>query len=462
MDYDVFIVGAGPAGYAGALRAARAGLKVAVAEKKRAGGTCLNSGCIPSKALRQCADTLMTVKDSSRFGVKAGGEIGFDFSKAALHRDETVESLVTGVDSLLKGSKVTIHEGEARITGPGKVEVSGKEGVSHISAENIIIATGSAPSDLPGIKIDQEKIMSADKALLLKELPESMTIIGGGVFGCEFADLMNSFGVRVTIIEIMDRILLTEDKSTARLIHKALTGRGVEIHTGTKTEGVDLQEECVVCRLQEGKSIESSLMVVSVGRKPALSGLGLEEAGVEIEKNAVKTDGKGRTGVPGIWAAGDAIGAPMLAHTAVHEMEVVVDNILGKSREFDRSAVPWVTFVRPEVATVGMLEDTARSQKIPIEVGRFSYAASGKARCMGETEGSAKILCRKEDNVILGATVIGARAGELMHEIAVALKAGMKAEEFREIIHAHPTLSEIMQETAADVNGMAVHKISKR
>ncbi len=462
MDYDVFIIGAGPAGYAGALHAARAGMKVAIAEKERPGGTCLNAGCIPSKALRHCADTLTKVQGASRFGVQVDGEVGFDFQKAADHRDQTVESLVAGVNTLLKTRKVSVYQGEARLAGPSQVEVSSKNGPVNVSARNIIIATGSAHSDLPGIKIDQERIMSADRALLLSELPESMVIIGGGVFGCEFADLMNTFGARVSVIEVMDRILLTEDRSTARTVHKALTARGVEIIIGTKTEGVELKDDCVLCRLPEGRDMEAELMVVSVGRKPALSGLGLEAAGVEVANNAIKTDGHGRTGVPGVWAAGDVIGPPMLAHTAVHEMEVVIDNILGKSREFDRSAIPWVTFVRPEVATVGMREDTARKNKIDIEVGRFSYAASGKARCMGETEGSAKVIAKKEDGVILGATVIGARAGELVHEIAVALQAGMKVNDFKDIIHAHPTLSEIMQETVADVTGEALHKASGR
>ncbi|MFO8057969.1 MAG: dihydrolipoyl dehydrogenase [bacterium] len=462
MDYDLFIIGAGPAGYSGALHAARAGMEVAIAEKHRPGGTCLNSGCIPSKALRHCADTLLSARDASRFGVEVSGKINFDFAEAAQHRDRTVESLVSGVNSLLKTRKVTVYEGEARLAGNSRIEIATRNGPVNVSAKNIIIAAGSGPSDLPGIKIDQKRIMSADRALLLTELPDSMIIVGGGVFGCEFADLMNAFGVKVTVIEAMERVLLTEDKSTARAVQKVLAGRGIEFITGTAAEEVTFRDELVSCRLPDGREIKADLMVISVGRKPALSGLGLEEAGVEIENGAIKTDESGRTNVPGIWAAGDAIGAPMLAHTATHEMEVVIDNILGKRREFDRSAVPWVTFVRPEVATVGIREDTARSRNIPTDVGRFSYAASGKARCMGETEGSAKVIARKDDGLILGATVIGARAGELVHEISVALKAGMKADDFREIIHAHPTLSEIMQETVADIKGMAVHKAGRR
>ena len=462
MKCDICIIGAGPAGYTGALRAARAGRKAALVERDRVGGTCLNRGCIPTKALRRCADALLDARQSSRFGVELPGEPCFDYAKAAEYRDRVTDDLVSGVRSLIKAGKIELIKGEGRVASPAWVTVNREGGVTKIACGHIVIATGSGPCDLPGITIDEERVMSSEGVLRMNALPESLIVIGGGVIGCEWADIMAAFGVKVTVVEVMARILLTEDRQIARAVQKTLEARGVEFYLGAKVAGIMEKDHGVSCVLDGGEAIEAEQVIVSVGRKPVTAGLGLEPAGVELDGGAVKVNMGGRTSVSGIWAAGDCIGPPMLAHAAAHEMEVVIDNILGKDRQFEREVIPAVTFVRPEVASVGLLEDAAKERGVTVSVGRFAYAASGKAQCMGETEGFAKVVTGKDDGLILGGTVMGSHAGDLIHELALAVKSRLKVEEFIEVIHAHPTLSEIVLEAAADAKGLAVHKAGRK
>ncbi|HUT55655.1 MAG TPA: dihydrolipoyl dehydrogenase [bacterium] len=462
MECDICILGAGPAGYTGALRAAREGKRVALIERDRVGGTCLNRGCIPSKALRRCADAFLEAAGAARFGVKLPGEPSFDYTRAAAYRDEVTEKLVAGVASLLKARRIELVSGEGRVDGPGRVAVLAGDGAVEIKCGHVVIATGSRPADLPGIRIDEEMVLSSEGALKLGHVPEKLIVIGGGVIGCEWADLMSCLGSEVTVVEALPRILLTEDRATARAVQKNLEARGVNFHLGATVAELTAAEGGVRCVLAGGGKLDADRVIVSVGRRPVTEGLGLSEAGVAIERGAIKVDEGGRTGVAGVWAAGDVIGPPMLAHAASHEMEVVIDNILGRGRFFDRAAVPAVVFVRPEVASVGLLEDAARERGIAVEVGRFAYAASGKALCMGESEGFAKAVVDKHSGLILGGTVMGAHAGDLIHELAIAVKRKIKVEDFIEIIHAHPTLSEIVLEAVADARGMAVHKAGRK
>lgn len=461
MKYDICIIGAGPAGYSGALRAAREGRQVCLVEKDRVGGTCLNRGCIPTKALRQCATALAAAREARRFGVVIAGEPGFDYAAAAKHRDQVTAGLVSGVAALLKARKVTLVTGSAQLAAPGKAILDGKDGRQEIAADQIVIAAGSKPCDLPGIKIDEETVLSSEGALRLPSLPKSVIVIGAGVIGCEFADILSTFGAQVAVVETLDRILLSEDRSTAKAVQKILEARGIKFYLGTTVQDLTETDQGLRCQMSNGQEIFTEKMIVSVGRRPAVDGLGLESAGVVLDKGAIKTDGGGRTSVAGVWAAGDVIGPPMLAHVAAHEMEVVIDNLLGRAREFDREVVPAVIFVRPEVASVGLLEDQAKAKGVVVEVGRFAYAASGKAQCLGETEGFAKVITETGTGRILGGTVMGAHAAELIHELAVAIKAGLKVANLVDVIHAHPTLSEIILEAVADAQGLAVHKIGR-
>jgi len=459
MNYDLCIIGAGPAGYSGAVRAARAGLKVALVEKDRVGGTCLNRGCIPTKALRHCADLLVQARQAEKFGVKTG-EIGFDFAAAAAHRDRVTRELASGVEALVKAGGVDLVTGGARLSAPGKVLVSGGE--KTIECSHTVIATGARPADLPGIRMDENRVVSSEGALKWNELPESVIVVGGGVIGCEFADMFATFGVRVTVIEVMDRILLGEDKRTAKAVHKALAKRGVEFRLAAAVEDLSAAEGAVACSLSGGESLRAERAVVCVGRRPVIEDLGLEDAGVETEAGAIKVDEKGRTSAERIWAAGDVTGQPMLAHAASQEMECVIGNITGESRRFDRECIPSVVFVRPELASVGLNEDRAGKDGVPVEVGRMAYATNGKALCMGEPEGMVKVLAEKGGGRVLGGTVMGAHASDLVAELTLAVKNRLTVRELVETVHAHPTLSELIMEAAADSMGMAVHKASRR
>ncbi len=461
MKYDVCIIGAGPAGYSGALKAAREGKTVALVERDKPGGTCLNRGCIPTKALRQCADSLVAARGSGRFGVVLGGEPSFDYARAAEFRDEVTASLVKGVSGLIKAAKVKLVQGPGKIVKPGLVTVDSAEGRVDIECLDIVIASGSRPSDLPNVPIDEETTLSSEGALSLDHAPGSLIIIGAGVIGLEFADIFATFGSRVTVVEALPRVLMNEDRASAKVVQKALEKSGIKFMLGATVEDLEVGPE-VKCALDNGETVSADKMIVSVGRRPAIGGLGLEEAGVETANGAVKVDGRGATSAPGIWAAGDAIGPPMLAHVAAHEMEVVIDNLIGKHREFKLDAIPWVTFTRPEIAAVGLGEDKAREEKIPIKVGRFGYAAAGKAQCMGETEGFVKVVADPGTGRILGGSIIGAHASDLIAELSAAVQLGVTVHELAEVIHAHPTLSEMVMEAAADSFGLALHKAAMR
>jgi dihydrolipoamide dehydrogenase len=462
MNRDLVIIGAGPAGYSGAIRAAREGRQVVLVERDRAGGTCLNRGCIPTKALRRCADALLEARGAERFGVVLAGPPGFDYARAAAHRDEVTEALVSGVEGLLKAHKIQVLKGTGTIASPGRVVVETAAGTETIEAGAIVAATGSLPCNLPGITIDEDRILSSEGALRLNVLPERLIVIGAGVIGIEWADLMAAFGVKVSVVETMPRCLLNEDRATAMAVQKTLAARGVEFFFERTVSELTADERGVACVLSGGEQLRAERMIVSVGRRPALAGLGLAELGVELDRGAIKVDDRGRTTLPGLWAAGDAIGPPMLAHAAAHEMEVVVDNLLGRDRCFEREVIPAVVFIHPEVASVGLLEDRAKEQKLPVDVGRFAYAASGKARCEGETDGFAKVVVAKDGGRVLGGTVMGAHAAELVQELAVAIKSRLVVTDFIDIIHSHPTLSEIVLEAAADSQGLAIHKAGRK
>jgi len=458
IDCDICIIGAGPAGYSGAIRAAREGRKVVLVEKDRAGGTCLNRGCIPTKALRHCADVLAEVRESSKFGVTVSS-YEFDYSSAHAFKKEVTEKLVGGVEKLLKTWKVETIKGEGALLKPGVVKVTAGGKTVDINSSHVVVATGSVPSELPGIEFDGRRVVSSEGALVWEDLPSSLIVLGAGVIGCEFADVMATFGVSVEVVEALDRILMTEDKMTARTVKKSLELKGVKFHLSSTVDGIDKDDDGVKCTISDGSVISAERMIVSVGRRPEVSSVA--GSGAEVSEGRVLVDSGGRTSLVNVWAAGDVTGPPLLAHRASHQMEVVIDNILGKKREFD-DLIPWSIFTRPEVASVGLLEDRAKQEGIEVEIGRFAYAGSGMALCMGTDEGFAKVVAQKGGGRILGGTFAGLSASDLVAELTLAIKAGVTVDEFIEVIHAHPSLPEITLEAVADVKGLSVHKAGRK
>ncbi|MDP2682603.1 MAG: dihydrolipoyl dehydrogenase [Deltaproteobacteria bacterium] len=462
QEFDIVVIGGGPGGYVGAIRAAQMGAKVALIEKDALGGTCLNRGCIPTKALYYSAKTIATVKKAAEFGVNTG-EVAFDIAKAVERKDDVVKKLVGGVGQLLKGNGVTVINGTGSIEAIGKVKVEKKDGTADvITAKNIIIATGSEPAMIPAFNIDRENVITSTEALNLKKLPKSILIIGGGVMGCEFANIFAKFGSSVKVVELLPTILSTEDKQVVKTIAKAFKDAGIEVLTEANVESIVATADGVKTRLKDGKEFLTEKVLVTIGRSFNSTGIGLEKAGVEVEKGRIKINNKMETNVKGIYAIGDVTGQMLLAHIASAGAIVAVENALGKDKWMDYSAVPGGIFTDPEIASVGLREKDAEAKGIKITVGRFPYAASGKALAMGETEGFMQLITEEGTDRVLGATIVGAHATDLIGEVAVVVKGGGKLKHITETIHAHPTLPEIVLEAAEDVHGMAIHKIGRR
>lgn len=462
QEFDIVVIGGGPGGYVGAIRAAQMGAKAALIEKDALGGTCLNRGCIPTKALYYSAKTIATVKKAAEFGVNTG-EVAFDIAKAVDRKDDVVKKLVGGVGQLLKGNGVTVINGTGSIEAVGKVKVEKKDGTTEvITAKNIIIATGSEPAMIPAFNIDRENVITSTEALNLKKLPKSILIIGGGVMGCEFANIFAKFGSSVKVVELLPTILSTEDKQVVKIIAKAFKDAGIEVLTEANVESIVVTADGVKTRLKDGKEFLTEKVLVTIGRSFNSTGIGLEKAGVEVEKGRIKVNNKMETNVKGIYAIGDVTGQMLLAHIASAGAIVAVENALGKEKWMDYSAVPGGIFTDPEIASVGLREKDAEAKGIKITVGRFPYAASGKALTMAETEGFMQIITEEGTDRVLGATIVGAHATDLIGEVAIVVKGGGKLKHITETIHAHPTLPEIVLEAAEDVHGMAIHKIGRK
>ncbi|MBI1912542.1 MAG: dihydrolipoyl dehydrogenase [Deltaproteobacteria bacterium] len=461
-EYGLVIVGAGPGGYVAAIRAAQMGAKVAVIERKKVGGTCLNWGCIPTKALYYSAKTLKSARHAADFGVNVG-DISFDLSKAIDRKDDVVKKLVGGVEQLLKGNGVEVLRGDGYIEGPGRVRLTKEDGtVEVIAGKSIIIATGSEPAMIPAFNIDKKNVLTTTEMLQLRKVPESLLIIGGGVNGCEFANLFSSFGSSVVIVELLPTILTTEDKMVSKVIMKSFKEKGVTILNEVSVESVVSEENRVKTTLKDGREFITEKVMVSIGRSLNSTGLGLEEAGIKTEKGKILVNEKMETNIPGIYAIGDVTGKMLLAHVASVQGIIAAQNALGKNASMDYSVVPAGIFTDPEIASVGMREKDAQEKGIPVAVGRFPYAASGKALGMGETEGFVQIITDPGTDKVLGCSIVGAHATDLIGEVALAMKTGAKVKDITETIHAHPTLPEIVMEAAEDVHGLAIHKIGRK
>ena len=461
-EFDVVVIGGGPGGYVAAVRGAQLGARVAVIEKDKIGGTCLNRGCIPTKALYYSARTLNLARHAQDFGVNLNG-ISFDLSKAVDRKDDVVKKLVGGVEQLLKGNGVEVIRGEGYVEAAGRVRVTKDGGAEAIAAKRaVIVATGSEPAMIPAFNIDFKNVITSTEALDLKKVPESLLIIGGGVMGCEFATLFSSFGSAVTVVELLPSILSTEDKQVSRVIQKRFKDTGVNVLTDVTVEKVTAVDGGVKTTLKDGREFITGKVLVTIGRSFNSAGLGLESLGVNLEKGRVAVNGRMETSVKGVWAVGDVTGKMLLAHVASAEGIVAVSNALGKEKTMDYSAVPSGIFTDPEIASVGLREKDAAEKGIAVTVGRFPYAASGKAMGMGETDGFAQIIAEAGTDKVLGASVVGAHATDILGELTLAVRQGAKVADIVDTIHAHPTLPEIVMEAAEDVHGMAIHKIGRK
>lgn len=460
-SYDLVVIGSGPGGYVAAIRASQLGLKTAIVEREELGGVCLNWGCIPTKALLRIAERRDFLREADRVGLKVG-EPAVDWSRVIARSREAASKLSRGVDFLMKKNKIAVFRGHGRFVTPSRIEVKGADGkAKELSATRAIVATGGRPSTIPGVEIDGKKIISSREAMVLPEVPKSMAIVGAGAIGLEFAYLYSAFGSRVTLIEYLDKILPTGDDEICAQLAKSFKKRGVEIHTSSRVKSATRAGSGVRVAFEKGgaeTSVEADVALMAVGIRGNVEDLGLEEIGVVAERSFVRTDDDLRTGVTGVYAIGDVCGQPALAHVASAEGIHAVEHMLERNPQpLDYGAMPACVYCQPQVASVGMTEREAKEKGIEVKVGRFPFAANGKAVAVGETEGFVKIIAEAKHGEILGAHLIGSEATELVAELGLARSSEITVHDLHHAVHSHPTLSEALMEAAADWDGRAIH-----
>jgi dihydrolipoamide dehydrogenase len=460
-SFDVTVIGAGPGGYVAAIRAAQLGMRVGIIERDRLGGVCLNWGCIPTKALLKTAEQYEFMKASAgAWGIKTDG-LAVDWSRVIARSREAADKLSRGVASLMKKNKITVVNGEARFLTPGRIEVRGEGKPSEVETKHAVIATGARPLTIPGVSLDSKRVITSKEAMILPEMPKSLTIIGAGAIGLEFAYFYAAFGTQVTIIEYFDRILPGGDEDVSSLLAKSFRKKGMALHPGSRVTGVSLQgpSSTRTAFEKEGKAqaVDSEMTLVAVGVRGNVEGLGLEEIGISVEKGFIKVDDDLRTSIQGVYAIGDVAGPPALAHVASAEGIHAVEHIAGRTgRPLDYSSIPACIYCHPQVASVGFTEAEAREKGHDVSVGKFPFSANGKSVAVGEQEGFVKIIGDKRYGEILGAHIIGAEATDLIAEIALAKATELTVDDIHHTVHAHPTLSESVMEAAADWSGEAI------
>ena len=462
--YDLAVIGAGPGGYVATIRAAQLGLKTVIVERAHLGGICLNWGCIPTKALLRTSELYRAMQHASEFGLRADN-VGFDLAAVVARSRKVADRLAGGVAYLMKKNGIAVIDGTARLQGQGRIAVTGKDGqnLPEIAARHIIVATGARARTLPGLDTDGRLIWTYKEAMVPPSMPRSLLIVGSGAIGIEFASFYRSLGAEVTVVEILDRILPSEDAEIAELARKAFTRQGIAIHTGTKVERLDKAHDSVSATLRNSdgndRDVTVERVILAIGTIGNVEGIGLEEQGVRIEKGHIVIDEWCRTGVPGLYAIGDVAGPPWLAHKASHEGVVCVEKIAGVEgvHPMDTTRIPACTYSTPQIASIGLTEDTARKEGHELKVGRFPYSANGKAIALGETDGLVKTIFDARTGALLGAHLIGAEATELIQGFAIAKGLETTEAELIATIFPHPTLSEMMHESVLDAFGRALH-----
>ncbi len=458
--YDLGIVGGGPGGYVAAIKAAQLGGTVCLIEKGEWGGTCLNRGCIPTKTLFAVANLATQVQEASAFGVNINGEAAIDYPQVLTHKTSVIQQLTGGIAQLLKANGVDTLNGTATLTDRNTIVVSKSDGTTaQLNAKNIIIATGSEPAESPIFEIDESHVLTTTGILDLTELPESLLIVGGGVSGCEFASIFNALGCRVTVLELLPTILATEDIQVIRHIQLFMKRKGITIHTGAKLTHVKKSDAGVTAVLESGEELNAQKMLVSIGRRYNTDGIGLEKVGVRTENGKIVVDAQMQTNVAGIYAVGDVASRYLLAHVASAEGKVAAQNCLGDSVEMDYQVIPWCVFTLPEIGHVGMTEKEATDEGYEVKIGRFPYAANGKALGLRETDGFVKTVSDADNGDILGVHIVGTHASTLIHEAAVAIRMGGTTMDIASTVHAHPTLAEMVMESAEAAYDRAIHSL---
>ena len=458
--YDVGIIGGGPGGYVAAIKAAQLGGSVCLIEKGEWGGTCLNRGCIPTKTLFAVANLATQVQEAPDFGVHISGEATIDYPQVLAHKTSVIAQLTGGIAQLLKANGVDTFNGTATLTDKNTIIVNKPDGTTEqLHAKNVVIATGSEPAEPPVFEIDETQVLTTTGILNLTELPESVLIVGGGVSGCEFASIFNALGCQVTVLELLPTILATEDVQVIRHIQLFMKRKGITIHTGAKLTHVKKSDTDVTAVLESGEELTAEKMLVSIGRRYNTENIGLEKVGVRTESGKIVVDTRMQTNVPGIYAVGDVASRYLLAHVASAEGKVAAQNCLGTHAEMDYQVIPWCVFTLPEIGHVGMTEKEATDEGYEVKVGRFPYAANGKALGLRETDGFVKTVSDADSGDILGVHIVGAQASNLIHEAAIGVRLGASAADIAHTVHAHPTLSEMVMESAEAAYDRAIHSL---
>ncbi len=456
-DFDIAVIGSGPGGYVAALKAAQLGAKVAVIEKHHLGGTCLNYGCIPSKALLASAELLYKINGASSLGVSVSGQVNFDWPSIQKRKDTVLKTLRGGIKGLFGSRKVTLFEGKGTIAGDGKIKITKQNGSEEsISAAKTIIAVGSVPTRIPGWPEDPQLVCTSDEALHWDKPPQSLLIIGGGVIGCEFACMMREYGVEVTVVEMLPNLLPEMETQLGLSLAEIFTKRGIDCITSTKVEELTTSANKITAKLSGGRTIEADKVLVAIGRKPNTADLGLDKIGLDTDRGFISVNEKMETKVKGYFCIGDANGRCLLAHAASEQGVIAVENALGHKRKYT-APIPGAVYTFPEVASVGLTSKQAREKDIPVSVGTFPIGHLGKAMAVGKTEGFVKVIRSREDEKLLGVHMIGHNATEIIAAATVLLGQKVSAKEMAETVFAHPTISESLKESAEDSFGAALH-----
>ncbi len=457
MTYKAVVIGGGPGGYVAAIRIAQLGGRVAVVEKDKLGGTCLNRGCIPTKALIAAVEKLKAVEEAASFGIETG-QPSVNFEKIQARKSEVVDKLVAGINFLFKKNKIELIEGMAKIKAPGVVQVENKGEIQQLQCENIVIASGSSPALIKSLGYNGTTVITSEEALNLSEVPKSLLIVGAGVIGCEFAHIYGSLGSEITMVEAAPSILFNQDKEISRRMQTIFKKKKFNLKTNAVIKKIEEADGGIQAELENGELITAEKALISIGRTLNTQNLGLEEAGVALgERGQILVNERMQTNVPGIYAIGDVVMKYQLAHAASAQGIAAAENIMGIDTKMDYSAVPSCIFTDPEIASVGLTEQQAKEQGMTVKTGKFNFMANGKALSMAEGQGFVKIITNAENDVVIGVHIIGPHASDLIAEAALAVKNRLTAKDLAATVHAHPTLAEAVMEAAENVHGLSIH-----